>query len=143
MHRRVPLPAKVTDCQADESLQATPAPVYGFAPAADEAALRSAAVIPPAVQALRQSRFTVLVQTRPAVIGRNTDIFGGGGQQFFGKRTNQPGIDAGEFIDLLSDTLEIIVISRSSPVGRVSLISQGCQLSVRACACCRSSVSSA
>jgi hypothetical protein len=84
--------------------------------------------------ALQQSRqqfkpfgkagFTVLVQTRPAVIGRNPDILGGRGQQFFGKLANQFGIDAGEFIDLLADTLKIIVIPGSSPVGRVSLIGQ-------------------
>jgi hypothetical protein len=52
------------------------------------------------------------VQARPAVIGGNPDIFGGADQQFFGKRANQPGIDAGELIDLLADTLKIIVIAR-------------------------------
>jgi hypothetical protein len=72
--------------------------------------------------------FAILVQSRPAVIGRNTDIFGGGGQQFFSKRANQFGIDTGELIDLLADTLKIIVISRVFPGRTGSLTaSQGCQ----------------
>ena len=52
------------------------------------------------------------MQARPAVISRNPDIFCRGGHQFFGKRANQPGIDAGKLIDLLANALEIIVISR-------------------------------
>jgi hypothetical protein len=103
--------------------------------------------------ALQQSRqqlkpfgkagFAVLVQ-RPAVIGGNADIFGGLSQQFFSKRANQPGIDAGEFIDLLADTLKIIVIARvfSRRTG-VTDRKPGLPASVRDCACCAARLSSA
>ena len=39
-------------------------------------------------------------------------IFGRGGENLFGKRTDQPGIDTGKFINLITHTLKIIVISR-------------------------------
>jgi uncharacterized protein YidB (DUF937 family) len=61
------------------------------------------------------------MQTRPTVVSGNPDIFSRAGQQFFRQLTNQSGIDAGEFVDLLTDTLEIIVIPGSSPVGFASL----------------------
>ena len=58
--------------------------------------------------ALRQTGFTIPLQTRPHVKGDHAQILAGLSQQFFG-------IDAGDLIDLIADTLKIIVIARIVP----------------------------
>jgi hypothetical protein len=140
-HHRGPLLARVTGCQADENLQATPARLTASLPLRMK--LRSVA--------LQQSRHNSSPSAkpaspswcnRPAVIGRNADIFGGSRQQFFGKRTNQSGIDAGEFIPPLLYA-ENHRHTRSSPVTGLIYRDKPGLLSVRACACFRSWVSSA
>ena len=65
--------------------------------------------------ALRQTGFTIPLQTRPHVKGDHAQILAGLSQQFFCQLANQFGIDAGDLIDLLADTLKIIVIARIVP----------------------------
>ncbi len=67
--------------------------------------------------ALGQTGFAILLQTRPHVKGDHAQILAGMSQQFFCQLANQFGIDAGDLIDLLADTLKIIVIARIIPGG--------------------------
>ncbi|VDR25577.1 Uncharacterised protein [Raoultella terrigena] len=128
---------RVTGCPERGSLRATPSPVYGYVHVEDEAAFHNAVSIPPAVQALRQSRFPRFGEDSPSSNRWQSGYLCSGGQQFFGKRANQPGIDTGKFIDLLPDTPKIIVIAGVfSGLTDVTYRSKpGCQLSVRVCAC--------
>jgi hypothetical protein len=135
----------VTGCPERGSLRATPSPVYDYVHVEDEAAFHNAVTIPPAVQALRQSRFPRFGEDAPSSNRWQSGYLCSGGQQFFGKRANQSGIDTGKFIDLLPDTLKIIVIAGYSPVGSLSPIgfSQRSQSELRDRALLKSASSSA
>ena len=65
--------------------------------------------------ALSQTGFAIPLQTRPHVKGDHAQILVGLSQQFFCQLANQFGIDTGDLIDLIADTLKIIVIARIVP----------------------------
>ena len=67
--------------------------------------------------AFRQTALAIPLQTRPHVKGDHAQILAGLSQQFFCQLANQFGIDTGDLIDLLADTLKIIVIARIAPGG--------------------------